>query len=255
MKLLFIGDVVGQGGCDFLREHLPAWKREHGVDLVVANGENSAVGNGLLPHSADHLFTSGVDVITTGNHAFRRRESFPLYDSCEFLIRPANYGPEAPGRGVCVVDFGAYRFAVVNLMGVVYLDPLDNPFRTIDRILEDLDTPNILVDFHAEATAEKRAMGFHLAGRVSAVLGTHTHVQTADEQILAGGTGYITDAGMSGPKDTVLGVKPELAIRMLQTHLPVRFENGENACSMQGVLLQIDEKNGKCTEITRICFD
>ena len=252
MKLLFIGDVVGHGGCELLRSRLSAFKREHGIDLVIANGENSAVGNGILPQSADHLFKSGVDVITTGNHAFKRREMTTLYDTSEFILRPANYGVDCVGKGLCIVDFGAYTVAVINLMGVAYMDNLDNPFTTIDGLLRSLSTPNIIVDFHAEATAEKRAMGFYLAGRVSAVLGTHTHVQTADEQILGGRTGYITDAGMTGPDDSVLGVRPELAIEKFRTHFPVRFENADNSCTMHGVLLLIDDKDGTCKEIVRI---
>lgn len=252
MKLLFIGDVVGQGGCELLRTRLHAIKREYGVDMVIANGENSAAGNGILPQSAEHLFKSGVDVITTGNHAFKRREMAELYDNSDCILRPANFGEFCVGKGICIMDFGAYTVAVVNLMGVVYMESLDNPFTTVDKLLDGLRTPNIVVDFHAEATGEKRAMGFYLAGRVSALLGTHTHVQTADEGILEGHTGYITDVGMTGPDDTVLGVRADLAIAKMKTHYPVRFENGDNPCTMHAMVLQIDEKSGKCESIVRI---
>ncbi len=226
MLIFSIGDVVGSGGCGFLREHLPAFKKLKGVDLVIANGENAADGNGLTPAAADYLFSSGVDVVTTGNHAFRRKESYDAYEAEPFLLRPANFPSGAPGKGYCVVDKGRVQIGVVNLMGTVYLENLDCPFQAIDRILPQIpEAKVIIVDFHAEATAEKRAMGFYLDGRISALFGTHTHVQTADESILPEGTGYITDAGMTGPILSVLGVKPALAIEKMKSKLPVRFEN------------------------------
>ena len=247
MKILCIGDVVAGVGCRFLREKLPALKRNLGVDMVICNGENSADGNGVLPTSADFLFQSGVDVITLGNHSFRRREVYPYLDENEFIIRPANFPKSTtPGRGVCVLDFVRYKVAVINLMGNMYSSvSLDCPFRTIDEILKDIDAKIVIVDFHAEATSEKRSMGFYLDGKVSAVFGTHTHVRTADCQILSKGTGYITDVGMTGPKDSVLGVNPEITIESFITKIPVRFEPLHGECAMDCVLFEIDEKTGK----------
>ena len=253
MKILAIGDVVGSIGCRFLRAHLPQLKKIKNIDLVIVNGENSADGNGITPVSADFLFDSGVDVITTGNHSFRRRESYEYYDSCEFLLRPANFPSAAPGRGLCIVDKGRIQVAVISLMGTVYLESMDSPFDTADRLLKQ-DLPKIiLVDFHAEATGEKRALGYYLDGRVSAVFGTHTHVQTADETILPNGTGYLTDLGMTGTVESILGVKPELVIEKMRTKMPVRFDLvAEGDFKMEGLLLEIDEKTGKTTAVERI---
>ena len=222
--------------------------------MVVANGENSAVGNGILPVSAEDLFASGVDVITTGNHVYKRREIYPYLDEQPYIIRPANYPEGGYGKGVCVFDAGSYRVAVVNLQGTVYQDSLACPFRTMDRILKEIDTPLVLVDFHAEATSEKNAMGYYLDGRVSAVFGTHTHVPTADERILPKGTGYITDLGMTGPVESVLGVKPENVLNRFLTKLPTRFEIAQSPCKMDGILLQLDKNTGKCRNISRICI-
>ena len=191
MRLLMFGDAVGEAGTDCFRQHVPRLKRKYDADLIVVNGENSAKGNGITPQSVQQLFAGGADVITTGNHCFRRKCDSIFEDSR--VLRPANYPEGAPGSGVCLLDCGAYAFAVVNLMGTAFMDALDNPFTVIDRLLADIPTRNILLDFHAEATSEKRAMGWYLAGRVSAVIGTHTHVQTADEEILNGKTGYLID--------------------------------------------------------------
>lgn len=254
VHILCIGDVVGSIGCEFLRAHLPALKKLKNIDLVIANGENSADGNGLTPASAQYLLDSGVDVITTGNHSFRRRESYELYDSCECLIRPANFpAGGAPGRGMCIADLGRFRVAVINLMGTVYLESLRCPFETLDELLKTPDLPKLcIVDFHAEATGEKRAFGFHADGRVTAVFGTHTHVQTADECILPHGTGYLTDAGMTGTIDSVLGVKPEIIIKKLTTKMPARFDLAKGPCRMDCVLFTADEKTGLCTAVERL---
>lgn len=252
MNILTIGDVVGSVGCRFLRAHLPSLKKLKGVDLVICNGENSADGNGITPASAEFLFQSGVDVITTGNHAFRRREMAPFFDSCETVLRPANFPDSVPGRGFLVYDMGRVQVGVVNLMGVVYLEPLDNPFDTADRILAS-GLPRItVVDLHAEATGEKKSIAYYLDGRVSAVVGTHTHVQTADEQILEHGTAYLSDLGMTGPIRSVLGVKPELTIEKMRRHLPVRFENGSDPCEMDCALITVDDKTGRSQSIERI---
>ena len=252
MNILAIGDVVGSIGCNFLRSHLPAIKKMKAVDLVIANGENSANGNGLTPTSAQFLFDSGVDVITAGNHSFRRKESYDLYDSCETLVRPANFPSSAPGHGFCVVDMGRIQVGVINLMGVVYLESMESPFDCVDRILAQGMPKITLVDFHAEATGEKRALGWYLDGRVSAVFGTHTHVQTADECILPKGTGYLTDLGMTGPINSVLGVKPEIIIQKMRTKMPARFDIAEGDCRIDGALFTVDEATGRTLEVERL---
>ena len=239
MNILCIGDVVGSQGCQFLRAHLPALKRTKAIDLVIANGENSADGNGITPASAEYLLDSGVDVITTGNHSFRRRESYELYDS--------------PGCGLRVVDMGRTRVAVINLMGTVYMESLRCPFETLDALLKTPDLPKlVVVDFHAEATGEKRALGFYADGRVTALFGTHTHVQTADECLLPHSTGYISDAGMTGVIDSVLGVKPEIIIGKLRTKMPARFDWAKGPCKMDCVLFSADERTGLCTGVERL---
>lgn len=248
-----VGDVVSMSGCEKLRSVLPRYKKENNIDIVIANGENSAVGNGITPFSAEHLFASGVDLITGGNHTYRRREFYDVLENSESIIRPANYNDNCPGKGYTIIDKGSVRVGVVNLLGTVFMEPLKNPFECIDEALENLkkEVKIIVVDFHAEATAEKRAMGFYLDGRVSAVFGTHTHVQTADEQILPNGTGYITDLGMTGPVQSVLGVKAELAIEKMKTNMPVRFENPDIDCTVQGVVFEIDKQSGKTVSAER----
>lgn len=252
MKLLFIGDVVGDRGIDFLEENIYSLKKEYSPDVTVINGENAADGNGVTEHSLKRLVSLGADVITTGNHAFSKRDSTQLFDSFDFLIRPANYPDGVFGKGICVLDFGKVSVAVINLQGTVYLDSLDNPFLAADRIIDSLDTKNIFVDFHAEATAEKKAMGNYLRGRVTAVIGTHTHVQTADETILDGCTAYITDVGMTGAEDSVLGVDSDIATEKLVTHYPVKFEISKNPQFLNAIIIEFDELSGKATKIKRI---
>ncbi len=253
MRILAIGDIVGSVGSRFLRKKLPYLKKTEMIDMVIANGENSADGNGITPASADFIFNSGVDVITGGNHSFRRKESYSYYDNSCFLLRPANY-PESttPGKGFVIYDLGRIQVGVINLMGCVFLESLDDPFRTAEKIIKKMDTKIIIVDIHAEATAEKLSLAYFLDGRVSAVFGTHTHVQTADEMILDGGTGYITDVGMTGPIKSVLGVKPELAVRKFKDKLPVRFDIADGDCKLNGIIFEIDEKTGKTLCIKRI---
>ena len=248
MRILCIGDVVGGVGCRFLRAKLPALKRVKGVDLTVCNGENSADGNGLTPASAKFLFDSGVDAVTLGNHAFRRREAYEYMDANPFVARPANY-PDGttPGSGMIQIDMGRRIVTVINLMGSMFLDSgLESPFDTIDRLLGQTDSRIILVDFHAEATSEKRAMAYYLDGRVSAVFGTHTHVQTSDAQVLPKGTGYITDAGMTGTVHSVLGVKTDIIISKFKTRLPARFDLADGDCKLECVLFDIDDNSGRC---------
>lgn len=252
MVVLFFGDVVGSSGCQALRRNIASLKRQYNARLVIANGENSADGNGITPQSAEDLFQSSVDVITTGNHVFRRKEVYPYLEEQEFLLRPVNYPDKAPGRGWCAVDLGYASLCVVSLMGVAYMDSLQCPFAAMDALLPTLPGKNIIVDFHGEATGEKGAMAYYLDGRVTALIGTHTHVQTADETILPGGTAFLSDAGMCGPSRSVLGVRPELVISRLKDKLPVRFENAEGPAKINGVALDIDEKTGKANRITRI---
>lgn len=248
MRILCIGDVVGSVGCRFLRQHLPSLKRMKGVDFVVCNGENSADGNGLTPVSAQYLFDSGVDAITLGNHAFRRSEVFALLDESPFIARPANFpGNTAPGKGLINVDIGRRIITIINLMGNLHTeDGLDNAFYKADELLSQAEGKIILVDFHAETTSEKRAMGYYLDGRVSAVFGTHTHVQTSDAQVLPQGTGYITDLGMTGTIHSVLGVKTDIIINRFKTHLPGRFELASGECKLEAALFDVDDKTGKC---------
>lgn len=255
LKILTIGDVVSQQGCDYLRQKLPKLKKEIGADIVIANGENSAVGNGILPQSAKHILDSGVDAITLGNHSLKRREIYDFLDSDNPIIRPVNYHHSAPGRGYMIIDKGYCQVAIINLQGNMYMEPVENPFSVIDKIVEEIKAQGIkiiLIDFHAETTSEKRAMGFYLDGRISALYGTHTHVQTSDNQILPNGTGYITDIGMTGPYYSVLGVSPECVIEKFKTSLPVRFTNPDGPCVLEGCLFEIDKDSGKTVSTSLI---
>lgn len=254
MTVLMIGDVVGRPGCEHLRRLLPQLKERYGADVTVVNGENSAEGNGITLHSAKHLFDSGVDVITSGNHALRRKEIYAVFERRDGLIRPANYHSTAPGAGYFIFDNCRHRLCVINLQGIVYLQNIQNPFDCIDALLPQIDTHNILVDFHAEATAEKLCLGYHLDGRVSAVIGTHTHVPTADARILPGGTGYLTDIGMCGGRNSVLGVRADLAVERMRTALPVRFDTDEQDVRLCGALLEIEDGTGRCVSIEQLLF-
>lgn len=250
-NVLFLGDVVGQAGCDCLRQHLPRLRKEYQAEIVVANGENSAEGNGITPHSAKQLWDCGVHVITTGNHGLRRREIYELLDSGTGLIRPANLHESAPGAGWYLYDSPSFPLAVINLIGRVYLEPVASPFDVADSLLKTIQCPNILVDFHGEATAEKLAFAHYLDGRVSAIVGTHTHVATADERLLPKGTAYITDAGMCGGRDSVLGVVKEKAIERMRTGLPTRFSNDTANIELHGVVLRF-VGGGKVESISRV---
>ena len=256
MRILFVGDVVAPQGCEHLRKVLPALKKSQNIDFCIVNGENSAQGNGILPGSCNHILDSGADLVTTGNHAFRRPEAEALYENENVpLIRPANFHRQAPGKGYYILEKKGMRLGVINLMGRIYMDSVDNPFDEADRLLAKLNeagVKNILVDFHAEATSEKRVMGFYLDGRVSAVLGTHTHIGTADEQLLPGGTAYITDAGMTGVVNSVLGVEISCASRKVITGLPVHFINPEGECMMNCVVVETDNKTGREVSIERL---
>lgn len=252
MNVLFLGDVIGAAGCRAVEKHLPGLKKKYSIDVCIINGENSAEGNGITPESAKKLFAAGANVITTGNHVFRRREVYDLLDQQVGVIRPANFHKTAPGAGVYVWDMLRFQLCVINLQGQTYMEPCASPFEKIDALLKQVETKNIFVDFHAEATSEKVAMGYYLDGRVSAVIGTHTHVPTADGRILPGGTGYLTDAGMCGGKNSVLGVKKEKIIRRFIDHMPVRFEYDPEDCGINGVMVEIDANSGKTTKLTPI---
>ncbi|MBQ7991325.1 MAG: YmdB family metallophosphoesterase [Oscillospiraceae bacterium] len=249
MRVLLGGDVVGSRGCAFAVRAVRSLRDR--VDVVILNGENSADGNGITRSSAESLYTV-CDVITTGNHAFRRREFTEQYDDLSYVLRPANYPEGTPGRGVCLIDKGSYRLAVMNICGTAFMDDLDNPFECAERLLTGIDTKNIILDFHAEATSEKKAMGFFLDGKVSAVMGTHTHVQTADEIILPHGTAYISDVGMCGTELSVLGVEASLAVRKQRYKLPVRFEEAAGEQIFCGAIVTIDERSGRAAEISRV---
>lgn len=251
-NILFVGDVVGAAGVAALTDHLYSLKREFGADTVIVNGENSAEGNGIDARSAEAIYNAGADVITTGNHSFRKHSIEAEYDRRDTLLRPANFGGDLPGKGVCELDLGAYSVAVVNLIGTAFMQPADNPFKCVERLLERISARVVIVDFHAEATSEKRAMGYFLEGRVSAVLGTHTHVQTADEQII-GGTGYITDVGMTGPRESVLGVEKDIIIEKFLTYYPRRHVFASGECDICGCCVTVECNSGKCIEIRRFC--
>ncbi|MBR0423696.1 MAG: TIGR00282 family metallophosphoesterase [Clostridia bacterium] len=254
MRILAIGDVVGKSGTEFLRVKLNEIKKEKDIDFVIANGENSAEGNGITPLSANHMLKSGVDVITSGNHVFRRREIFSFLNENNMVIRPYNFpNKTTPGVGIYKTEVKGVKIAIINILGVVYLEPLNSPFEAIDNALEVCSDCKIkIIDFHAEATAEKRAMGYYVDGKVSAVFGTHTHVQTSDEQVLPFGTGYITDVGMTGVIHSVLGVKKEISIKRMKEKLPIRFQNAEGNCKIECIIFDIDESNGKTLKVERM---
>lgn len=254
MNVLMIGDVVGKSGCDFLMKHLTSVKRFYSCDICIVNGENSAPGNGITKDSLEMILSSGADAVTTGNHVYKRDNFYQCLESERYPVaRPANYPERAPGRGYIILDKGRYKAAVINMMGTSMMQPLDNPFDVSDRIIQKLkDVKFKIMDFHAEATGEKKAITYYLDGKVSVIAGTHTHVQTADEQILPNGTGYITDLGMTGPENSVLGVTPQDVIKTLKYHVPVRFSNPPGSCFMCGCVFTLDDNTGKCLKTERI---
>ena len=253
MKFLIIGDIVGRPARYILREYLQSIIADHNIDFVIANGENASGGNGLTYKNAQELFSYGIDVITMGNHVWDKREIFDYIDNENKLIRPSNYPLPCPGRGYTIVNSSEVNIAVMNLSGRVFLPALDCPFRTFEKDYNQIkDKADIIIlDFHAEATAEKVAMGWYANGKVSLVFGTHTHIQTADEKILSEGTGYITDIGMTGPSDSVLGVDKDIIINKFITQRPIRFELADGPVQLNGLIAEIDESNGKCISINR----
>jgi metallophosphoesterase (TIGR00282 family) len=252
MRILFLGDIVGRPGRAIIFERLRQVRRDFGCDLVVANGENASGGIGLTAKSARQLLEAGIDVLTGGNHIFRHKDIDPFLEAEERLLRPANYPPGAPGRGWQVYrPINKPPFAVINLLGRVFMNAVDCPFRAADAILDQLpaDVPLRLVDIHAEATSEKKALAYYLDGRVSAVLGTHTHVQTADAQLLPRGTALLTDCGMTGPAASALGMDPEEVIARYLSGRPARFVVSNASPQMQGALLDVDAATGKVVTI------
>lgn len=256
IRVLFIGDVVGRPGRVVIRETLDGLVDRHRIDLVVANGENAAGGFGITPETAEELLEAGVHVLTTGNHIWDKKEALRLLEEDPRILRPANYPPGAPGKGFVTVRTPAgIPLTVVNLSGRIFMDCIDCPFRKIDEILSRLGSEDgcILVDFHAEATSEKRAMAAYLDGRVQALVGTHTHVQTADERILPGGTAYITDVGMTGnEKASVIGIDPAAARKRFLTQMPVRFNLAKGSPDLNAVLLELDPVTRKGLSILRV---
>lgn len=255
MKVLFLGDVFGKPGREILKKKLPSLVEENNVDFIIANGENAAGGIGITPDICETLLYMGVDIITSGNHIYKKREIYDYIERQPRLLKPANYPPSTPGSGYHIMfDKKNNKIAVINICGRVFIDYFDCPFRTIDKILSNVrkETPVIIVDFHAEVTSEKVAMGWYLDGRVSAVVGTHTHVQTADERILPGGTAYITDVGMVGPRNSVIGVKKENIIKKFLTMMPQKFTVSEDDYLVNGVVININEKNGRAESINRL---
>jgi len=253
VKLLFVGDVVGGLGRRTLAALLPGIRDAHHPDFVVVNGENSAGGVGITQKTARELLDTGADAITLGNHAFRHREVYELLDREPRIVRPANYPKGSPGRGHTVVERDGVRLGVVNVSGLLYLDAVRSPFAEADAALSELNgrADAVLVDMHAEATSEKVALGWHLDGRATAVVGTHTHVPTADARVLPGGTAYVTDVGMTGPRGGVIGVKRELALERFMTLTNVRFETSDEDPWLNGVLIEADA-NGRATAIEQL---
>ena len=260
VKLLFIGDIIGKPGRQVLSRELHRLVDRYFVDIVIANGENSAGGFGITEEVSQELLKAGVHLITSGNHVWDKKDCVDFLEKSTLLVRPANYPEGTPGRGAAIVTTpGGTKVAVLNLEGRVFMNNLDCPFRTADREISRLReiTPVILIDFHAEASSEKGALGWYLDGRVSAVVGTHTHVQTADERILSDGTAYITDVGMTGAFDSVIGMRKDEAIRKFLTQLPTRFEVAKKDLRLNAVFIAIDERSGKAQAIERInlCSD
>ena len=243
MRLLFIGDVVGRPGREAVSTAMPGLRAEHLPDLVVVNGENSAGGVGITKETAEELFTAGADVITLGNHAYRHREVYPYLDSNQRVLRPANFPEGNPGRGHAIVEAAGMRVAIINLSGQMHLQVERNPFSAIDELLTTLAgaADAIAVDFHAELTSEKVAMGWHLDGRVAAVFGTHTHVPTADARVLPGGTAHVSDVGMTGSRAGVIGVRREQALEAFRTQMPIRFDTADEDVWLMGAVVEVGD--------------
>jgi len=260
VRILFIGDIFGRPGRNIVKDRLPPLIKNHGIDLIIANGENSAAGFGITPQLAEELFELGIDVLTSGNHIWDKREIVDFFQMADGnphsparrLLRPANYAPDLPGFGLYEGRKDDIGYAVINLQGRVFMPSNDDPFRKADQLLKDVKSKIILVDIHAEATSEKISLGWYLDGKVTAVVGTHTHVPTADERVLPNGTAYITDVGMTGPFDGVIGVKKELVVGKFLNNMPVRFEAASGDVRLCAVVIDCDEKTGRARSIERV---
>jgi len=260
MRILFIGDIFGRPGRAIVKERLPDLVKDHSVDLVIANGENAAAGFGITPPLTEELFDLGIDVLTSGNHIWDKREIIEYFQAADGnphsparrLLRPANYPPGMPGWGMYQGKKNDVPYAVVNLQGRVFMAANDDPFRIVDQLLKDIKAKVVVVDMHAEATSEKMSMGWYLDGRVTAMVGTHTHVPTADERVLPGGTAYITDVGMTGPYESVIGVRKELILDRFLTNMPSRFEPASGDVRLCAIVVDCDETTGRAREIKRV---
>ena len=251
-RILFLGDIVGRPGRDAVLEEIPHLKSEFQPLFIIVNCENSAAGIGITPKIADELFAHGVDCITLGNHAFNKREIYPYLNSKAKIVRPINYPDSAPGKGLCYVQKQGIELAVMNIHGRVFMDGFDDPFAAFNALDKEIKTPHRFVDFHAEATSEKVAFGFHADGRATAVVGTHTHIQTADEKILPRGTAYITDVGMCGPFPSVIGMDHEIILQKFITSMPTRFEVANQPGVICGVVIDVKVSTGTANSIVRI---
>lgn len=254
MKLLIVGDVCGRPGRAAFSKYVRKIRNEQGIDIVIVNGENAAAGKGLTRKALDELYAGGADIVTSGNHIWDKKDVFQFIDSEPFLIRPANYPEGAPGKGWCAFPFKAKTVGVMNLSGRAFMPPMDCPFQRVEDILREMkdECDIIILDFHAETTSEKLAMAWYLDGRVNAVIGTHTHVQTADERLLPKGTAYISDVGMVGPWDSVLGVKTDLIIEKFLSCRPVKFEIPDTECVFSAVIVTVDDTTNKTLKIERL---
>jgi len=255
MKVLFLGDIVGKPGRKILAEKLGRLKEKEEIDVAIANAENAAGGSGLIPKIAEELFDVGLDILTSGDHIWKKRDIYDVLNTSNRVIRPLNYPEGSPGSGSTVVDIqGVGKIGVINLIGRVFMDAVDCPFKAVEKEVKKIreETSVIIVDIHAEATSEKVAMGWFLDGKVSAVIGTHTHIQTADEKILPNGTAYLTDCGMTGPYESVIGREVDSILRRFVTQLPTRFEVATGGVEIHGAVVDIDEKTGKAKSIKRI---
>lgn len=258
MNLLFIGDVVGSPGRDMIKEYLPKLKEKYRPHITIINGENAAGGKGITEKIYRQFLEQGAQAVTLGNHAWDNREIFEFIEEAKYLVRPANFPKGTPGKGLVFLKYNNLEVAIINLQGRTFMNPIDCPFQKADELVSQARerTPFIFVDFHAEVTSEKQAMGWYLDGRVSAVVGTHTHVQTADSRVLPGGTGYLTDVGMTGPYDGILGVEKEAVLKRFLTSLPVRFEVPTSGrAQLSAVLFELDSKTGLTRKIERIIIN
>lgn len=254
MKILLVGDVIGRPGRTAFAKYTKQLKKERDIDLVIVNGENSAGGKGISEKSLDELYHGGADIITSGNHIWDNREVYKFIDREPYLVRPANYPDGAPGKGWCLYPHKSKNVAVINMSGRAFMPPMDCPFQKVEDVLHEIgdEADIVILDFHAETTSEKMAMGYYLDGRVQIVVGTHTHIQTSDERILPNGTAYITDLGMTGPWDSILGVDKEIIIKHFTSCMPVRHEVAKGGCVYSALLVEIDNSSNAPVSVERI---